>query len=259
MRSILSARDRDREKVGVKGTLHTLKSVRKGKSERQRRREERVGRQRPTPGSVPDAMSQSATPHDGSHPDDNYPPPSPHAHPDENYPPPSPHAHPDPHSHHPLTATTTTTTPTPTPSPPPPPASAATTTNSAATTSLPASSSSSTTSSSSSASSTQLAAQHQQILREAVSNGDSSGLRRLLEAREGKINLNVLDTEGQSVLHESCQRGDLDLVKLLVRFGADVRLANRDGWSAVHIAAFGGHTDILLYLMKASTLSCGRS
>nr|KAG5706636.1 hypothetical protein BaRGS_005706 [Batillaria attramentaria] len=52
---------------------------------------------------------------------------------------------------------------------------------------------------------------------------------RLLEAREGKINLNVFDTEGQTALHQSCQLGNLELVKLLVKFGADVRLANRDG------------------------------
>lgn len=105
----------------------------------------------------------------------------------------------------------------------------------------------------------QVVAQHHKTLREAVRNGDSSELRRLLEAREGKINLNVFDAEGQTALHQSCQLGNLELVKLLVRFGADVRLANRDGWSAVHIAAFGGHTDILLYLMTANNLACRRS
>lgn len=108
------------------------------------------------------------------------------------------------------------------------------------------------------ATSPQLVAQYQRTMREAVRNGDSSGLRRLLEAREGKINLNVFDTEGQTALHQSCQLGNLELVKVLVRFGADVRLANRDGWSALHIAAFGGHTDILLFLMTASSLACRR-
>lgn len=144
-----------------------------------------------------------------------------------------------------LTSSTTAAT-TPTPSPSPPPTSAAT-----ASTPVPMPLPTS--------SCPQMAAQCQKSLREAVRNGDSSGLKRLLEAREGKINLNVFDTEGQTPLHQSCQLGNLELVKLLVRFGADVRLANRDGWSALHIAAYGGHTDILLFLMTATNIACRRS
>ncbi|KAK7497051.1 hypothetical protein BaRGS_00011787 [Batillaria attramentaria] len=172
-------------------------------------------------------MSQSHSPPHGL--DDQLHLPAPTPHPD----PPTPSST--------ASATTTATTPTPTPSPPPPPSTSGD--------SMPTSTSQS----------PQVVAQYQSTLREAVRNGDSTGLRRLLEAREGKINLNVFDTEGQTALHQSCQLGNLELVKLLVKFGADVRLANRDGWSAVHIAAFGGHTDILLYLMTASNLACRRS
>ncbi|KAI8518148.1 hypothetical protein Bbelb_041650 [Branchiostoma belcheri] len=52
------------------------------------------------------------------------------------------------------------------------------------------------------------------------------------------VNVNVFDPEGQTALHQSVLDGNLELVKLLVKFGADVRLANRDGWSALHIAAY---------------------
>jgi ankyrin repeat protein len=37
---------------------------------------------------------------------------------------------------------------------------------------------------------------------------------------------------------------------VLVRFGADSRLTTREGFSALHIAAFSGHSDILLYIMS---------
>lgn len=48
-------------------------------------------------------------------------------------------------------------------------------------------------------------------------------------------------------------------MKLLVKFGADVRLANHGGWSALHIAAFGGRQDIALYLItKAKYAGGGR-
>ncbi|BFZ19958.1 hypothetical protein BsWGS_22997 [Bradybaena similaris] len=89
----------------------------------------------------------------------------------------------------------------------------------------------------------------QVIFREAVQNGDTTELQRILEEREGKINVNLFDKEGQTALHHSCFKGNLELVKLLVRFGADVRLANRDGWNPLHIAAYGGHNDIFLFLM----------
>jgi ankyrin repeat protein len=38
--------------------------------------------------------------------------------------------------------------------------------------------------------------------------------------------------------------------KLLVRYGADVRLTSRDGWSPLHMASFAGNTELLLYLLS---------
>ena len=96
----------------------------------------------------------------------------------------------------------------------------------------------------------------QQIFLEAVRKGDVSQLRRLLDGlRSSTVDVNGYNREGQTALHQSCLSGNLDLVKLLVRFCADVRLANRDGWSALHIAAWKGHRDIALYLINANTRS----
>ena len=87
---------------------------------------------------------------------------------------------------------------------------------------------------------------------DAVRNGDTVELKKILESREGKVNVNSFDNEGQTALHQSCMNGNLKLVKLLVKFGADTRLANSDGWNPLHIAAFGGHQDITLYLLHAN-------
>ncbi|XP_033760891.1 notch-regulated ankyrin repeat-containing protein-like [Pecten maximus] len=102
---------------------------------------------------------------------------------------------------------------------------------------------------------TQMPSSHasfQRFFLEAVRNGDTDELQKILEARDEKINVNSYDTEGQTALHQSCMDGNLKLVKLLVKFGADTKLANRDGWNALHIAAFGGHQDIILYLIRAA-------
>lgn len=86
----------------------------------------------------------------------------------------------------------------------------------------------------------------------AVRDGNKAELQRLLETKDHKFNINVYDTEGQTALHQSCIDGNFELVKLLVKFGADVKLANRDGWNALHIAAYGGHQEIALYLISAN-------
>ncbi|KAI0218101.1 Notch-regulated ankyrin repeat-containing protein [Lamellibrachia satsuma] len=91
----------------------------------------------------------------------------------------------------------------------------------------------------------------QRVFEAAVRSGDSLELQRLLEGRHGKFNVNFYDDDGQTALHQSCLGGNIELVKLLVRFGADVRLANRDGFNALHIAAYSGHQDIAVYLINA--------
>ncbi|XP_012863145.1 notch-regulated ankyrin repeat-containing protein [Echinops telfairi] len=104
------------------------------------------------------------------------------------------------------------------------------------------------------------APQTQRIFQEAVRKGNTQELQSLLQNMTNcEFNVNSFGPEGQTALHQSVIDGNLELVKLLVKFGADIRLANRDGWSALHIAAFGGHQDIALYLItKAKYAASGR-
>ncbi|KAL4623121.1 notch-regulated ankyrin repeat-containing protein A-like [Arapaima gigas] len=101
----------------------------------------------------------------------------------------------------------------------------------------------------------------QRVFQEAVKKGNTKELHSLLQNMTNcEFNVNSFGPEGQTALHQSVIDGNLELVKLLVKFGADIRLANRDGWSALHIAAFGGHQDIVLYLItKAKYSSSGRA
>ena len=43
--------------------------------------------------------------------------------------------------------------------------------------------------------------------------------------------------------------GNLDIVRLMMRSGADPNLSNRDGWSTLHISAYCGHAEITQYIM----------
>jgi hypothetical protein len=90
---------------------------------------------------------------------------------------------------------------------------------------------------------------HQARFVDAVQKGNLSELEHLLDV--GELNVNGFDAEGQTALHRVCCDGNLDIVKLLVRFGADVRLCNKDGWAALHLACFGGNQNIVAFLLCA--------
>ncbi|KAK3538529.1 hypothetical protein QTP86_006693 [Hemibagrus guttatus] len=100
----------------------------------------------------------------------------------------------------------------------------------------------------------------QRVFQEALRKGNTAELHSLLRGMTNcEFNVNSFGPEGQTALHQSVIDGNLELVKLLVKFGADVRLANRDGWSALHMAAFGGHQDIALYLITRANVLCDMS
>lgn len=107
---------------------------------------------------------------------------------------------------------------------------------------------------------------HHQLFLDAVRCGDTRRLRHLLDPDLGPlsavntrrdapsvqpVNINVFAADGQTALHQCCRAGNLELVKLLVSYGADVRLTTRDGWTALHIAVGAGHQDVVRFLLKA--------
>ena len=63
------------------------------------------------------------------------------------------------------------------------------------------------------------------------------------------IDVNQYNSDGQTALQQCCLAGNLPLVKLLVRFGANMRLTTREGFSILHIAAFSSHSDLLSFVM----------
>lgn len=51
----------------------------------------------------------------------------------------------------------------------------------------------------------------------------------------------------------SCAKSNLDVTRVLVQNGANLRLRNKDGWNCFHIAAREGQTNILNYLLDSCT------
>jgi hypothetical protein len=76
-----------------------------------------------------------------------------------------------------------------------------------------------------------------------------NSLEDFLVHHSENIDVNQYNSDGQTALQQCCLAGNLPLVKLLVRFGANMRLTTREGFSILHIAAFSGHSDLLTFVL----------
>jgi hypothetical protein len=62
-----------------------------------------------------------------------------------------------------------------------------------------------------------------------------------------KTDLNKLSAKGESALMLAALKGDLDLTEKLIKKGAGI---NKTGWTPLHYAASGGHTQIISMLLE---------
>ena len=64
-------------------------------------------------------------------------------------------------------------------------------------------------------------------------------------------NINAPDANGLTPLMWAAAYGQAPTATLLLRAGADYSLKGRDGETALHLAAAGGHTEIIRILISA--------
>ncbi|KAK7939699.1 hypothetical protein WMY93_003025 [Mugilogobius chulae] len=91
------------------------------------------------------------------------------------------------------------------------------------------------------------------VFQDIVRRGDLEQIGRFMRAR--KVRVDTLFHSGMAALHEAVLTGNLEVVKLLVKYGADVHQRDEDGWTPLHMACSDGYPEIARYLlaMGAST------
>ncbi|XP_016019370.1 protein phosphatase 1 regulatory subunit 27 isoform X3 [Rousettus aegyptiacus] len=81
-----------------------------------------------------------------------------------------------------------------------------------------------------------------------IRQGDLEQVGRFIRAR--KVALDTIHPSGLAALHEAVLSGNLECVKLLVRYGADIHQRDETGWTPLHIACSDGYPDIARYLIS---------
>ncbi|XP_034055730.1 protein phosphatase 1 regulatory subunit 27 [Gymnodraco acuticeps] len=93
------------------------------------------------------------------------------------------------------------------------------------------------------------------IFQDIVRRGDMEQIGRFMRAR--KVRVDTIFHSGMAAIHEAVLTGSLEVVKLLVKYGADVHQRDEDGWTPLHMACSDGYPEIARYLLStgASTVA----
>ncbi|XAR61262.1 hypothetical protein NMG60_11034909 [Bertholletia excelsa] len=69
------------------------------------------------------------------------------------------------------------------------------------------------------------------------------------------IDVNSVDSGGQTALHVAAIRGHTEVIQFLVSIGADADIVDCNGWTPLHCAAAEGHGEAVEILLKSSTFA----
>jgi len=84
----------------------------------------------------------------------------------------------------------------------------------------------------------------------AVRSGDARTLKRVLSRYSPLIEINRSICDGQTALTQSCLDGNAESIKILLSYGANPQLANRDGFLPLHVACYRGRLDLLKFFIR---------
>ena len=88
-----------------------------------------------------------------------------------------------------------------------------------------------------------------ELFHEAVSSKDILRVQFLVEQNEKQFHVDDIDEDGITALQRCCFTGPLKLVQLLVTYGADLNIQDKEGWSVIHAATVARNHAIMRYLI----------
>ena len=89
------------------------------------------------------------------------------------------------------------------------------------------------------------------VMHFAIIEGDAKLLKSVIEG--SKVNINYLRPPGNAALHQACISGNLEIVELLVKNGANINLRDHRDLSPLQIANIYGYFEIAEFLIRVGS------
>jgi len=92
-----------------------------------------------------------------------------------------------------------------------------------------------------------------ELFHRAVAENDVLRVKLLLDEckEDAKFNIDEINEEGLTALQNSCFIGNIEMVKLLVSYGGNLKIKDRDGWSLLHGAVMAGNFSLVQFLVES--------
>ena len=88
----------------------------------------------------------------------------------------------------------------------------------------------------------------------AVARNDSKQLEAILSS--GAMALDKFNASGGTAMHEAAFQGKIECLSVFLRFGSDVNLKDKEGWTPLHAAVCGGHAQVVAFLISRGANLC---
>lgn len=91
-----------------------------------------------------------------------------------------------------------------------------------------------------------------EIFHRAILHNDLKRVKLILEEamKDPRFNIDDVNDEGLTALQFSCFAGNLEMVKVLVSYGANWKIRDREGYTVLHAASLTGCADVVTYLLR---------
>ncbi|XP_015231306.1 protein phosphatase 1 regulatory subunit 27b [Cyprinodon tularosa] len=86
------------------------------------------------------------------------------------------------------------------------------------------------------------------VFQDYVRHGELERIGRFIRA--SRVKLDTIYHSGMAAIHEAVLTGNLECVKLLVHYGADIHQRDEEGWTPLHMACSDGFPHIARYLLS---------
>ncbi|XP_031610098.1 protein phosphatase 1 regulatory subunit 27b [Oreochromis aureus] len=86
------------------------------------------------------------------------------------------------------------------------------------------------------------------LFQDYVRQGELERIGRFIRAQ--RVTLDTIYHSGMAAIHEAVLSGNLECVKLLVQYGADIHQRDEEGWTPLHMACSDGFPHIARYLLS---------